>query len=79
MMVYNEATKALDTEIFPQYTIADLNLWHYVYCFVQSDQAFTVKGNKQIHINTHIHTHTHTITPIFGKNNILAEIAFSSN
>ena len=27
-----------------------------IYCFVQSREAFTAKGNK----HTHTHTHTHT-------------------
>ena len=83
MMVYNETIKALDTEIFPQYTIADLNLCHYINCFVQSGETYTVRGNKHIHTNTHTHTHTHThtrtITPIFGKSNILVGIVFSSS
>ena len=48
MIVYDVATMVLDTEIFPQHTIADL---HYICCFVQSGETFTVKGNK--------HTHTH--------------------
>ena len=56
IIVYDVATKVLDTEIFPHHTVADLNLWHYIYCFVQSGEAFTVKGNK--HADTHTHTHT---------------------
>ena len=56
MIVYDVGTKVLDTEIFPQHTMADLNIWYYL-LFVQSEEAFTVKGNK--HTHTHIHTHTH--------------------
>ena len=56
-----EATKVLDTEIFPQDTISDLNLWPYI-CFVQSREAFTVKGNKHTHAHTHARTRTHTRT-----------------
>ena len=58
-----EATKVLDTEIFPQDTISDLNLWPYI-CFVQSREAFTVKGNKHTHAHTRTHTHTHARTHI---------------
>ena len=57
MIVYDRATKVLDTEIFPQDTIADLNLWHYIYCFVKSGEAFTVKGET---------THTHMFHNILG-------------
>ena len=46
MIVYDVATKVLDTEMSPQHTIADLNLWHCIYCFVQSGEAFMAKGNK---------------------------------
>ena len=62
---YDVATKVLDTEMIPQHTIADLNLWHYIYCFVQAGEAFTVKGNKHTYTNTqtyiyiYIYTHTH--------------------
>ena len=54
MTVYDIATKVIETEIFPQHIIADLNLWYYIYCFVQSGQAFTVKGNKHTHAYTRI-------------------------
>ena len=61
MIVYDVETKVLDTEIFPQHTIANLNLWHYIYCFFfQSGEAFTVKGNKHTPTHTYTHTHTHT-------------------
>ena len=36
-------------------------IWHYI-CFVQSREAFKVRGNKHRHTNTHTHTHTHTHT-----------------
>ena len=36
------------------------DLWHYIYCFVQSREVYTVKGHKQTHTYTHTHTHTHT-------------------
>ena len=45
------------------------DLWHYIYCFVELEEAFTVKGNKQSQTQTHTdtdtdtdtHTHTHTV------------------
>ena len=46
MIVYDVATKVLDTEIFLHHTIVDLNLWYYIYCFAQSE-AFTVKVNTR--------------------------------
>ena len=73
MIVYDVAAKLLDTGIFLQHTIADLNLWHYIYCFVQSGESSTVKGNTHTHthththIHTHIHTYTHTLTFIIIK------------
>ena len=62
MIVYDVATKVRDTEICPQHTIADLNLWHYIYCFVQSGEGFTVKGSKHARARAHTHTHTHTLS-----------------
>ena len=50
MIVYDVSTKVLDTEIFPQHTIADVSIWHYIYSFVQSGEPYTVKQNKK---NTH--------------------------
>ena len=70
MIPYVVATKVLVTEIFPQHTIAGLDLWHYIYCSVQSEEAFMVKGNKHTHTHTHTQTqtqaqaHTHTLTHI---------------
>ena len=62
MIGYDVATKILETELFPQYTIADLNLWHYI-CFAQSGEDFTMKGN------THTQTHTHAlVSKVFLKN-----------
>ena len=48
MIVYDLGIKVRDTEIFPQHTIADLNLWPCIYCFVQSGE--------------HIHTRAHAST-----------------
>ena len=59
MIVYEMATKGLDTESFPQHTIADLN----------SGITFTVLFSqekplrwKEIDTHTHTHTLTHTHT-----------------
>ena len=43
--VFGVEIKVLDTEIFPQYTITNLNSVIISY-FVQSGEAFTMKGNK---------------------------------
>ena len=66
MIVFDVATKVLDTEIFPQHTVADLNLWHYIHCFVQSEKVFTMKENKHTHARTHAHTHTAAVYLILG-------------
>ena len=49
MMVYGVTTKVLNTEIFLHHANTDLNHWHYIYCFVLSGEAFTVKGTKHRH------------------------------
>ena len=46
MIAYDVATKVLDTEIFQHHRP---DLWHYIYCFAQSGEAYTVKGNKHTH------------------------------
>ena len=35
---------------------------HYIYCFDQSGEAFTVKENKHTHTHPPTHTHPHTPT-----------------
>ena len=57
MIVYEMATKGLDTESFPQHTIADLN----------SGITFTVlfsqeKPLRWKEIDTHTHTHTQCVS-----------------
>ena len=59
MIVYDVATNVLDT-VISSAQHRWLDLWHYIYCFVQSKEAFTVEGNKHTHAQTHTHTHTHT-------------------
>ena len=51
MIVYDVVTKVLGREEFPKHNIADPNsgiTGHYIYCFVQSGEAFTVRGNKHM-------------------------------
>ena len=56
MIVFDAESKVLDTNIFPQHTIADLNSG--IYCFVQSGESFKLKRNENTHhTNTHIHKH----------------------
>ena len=56
MIVYDMATKVLDTEKFPQRNIAGLISGITFIVLFQSGKASTVEGN------THTHTHTHTRT-----------------
>ena len=49
MIVYDVATKVLDTEIFPQQSSR----------FAQSG-AFAMKGNTHTHARMHARTRTHT-------------------
>ena len=51
MIVYDVATKVLYTNLFTQqnYYHRCHGLWHYIYYFVQSGEAFTAKGNKHTH------------------------------
>ena len=62
MIAYEVAKKVIDTELLFQYIIVVLNLWHCIYRFVQSGQAFTMKGN------THTHTHTLAANSFHFKN-----------
>ena len=52
MIVYDVATKVLDTELFPQPNIAGL-ISGITFVVLQSGETFTVE---------HTHTHTHTQT-----------------
>ena len=59
MIIYDVATKLLEIEVFPQHNIADLSSGiTLIVLFLQSEEAFTVKGNK------HTHTHTHTLLQV---------------
>ena len=55
MIVYDVATKVLDTEPFPQHNIAGLISGITCIVLFQSGEASTVEGNK--------HTHTHRSRP----------------
>ena len=56
MIVYDVATKVLDTELFPQPNIAGL-ISGITFVVLQSGETFTVE-----HTHTHTHTNTHTCT-----------------
>ena len=58
---FKAETKVLDTEIYPQHTIADLN-YGTTFVFFQLGEAFRMKGNKHTRTHAHTHTHTHTFT-----------------
>ena len=74
MIVYDVATKVLDTELFPQPNIAGL-ISGITFVVLQSGETFTVehththtqththaRTDAHMHTHTHIHTHTHTHT-----------------
>ena len=52
MIVYELATERLDTELFPQHTIADLNFGIKFIVLLSRDKPLLREG-----INTHTHTH----------------------
>ena len=66
MFIFDTKMKALDTEIFPQHTIADLGITFIILVSQEKSLKFNVKGNKHTHTHTHT-THarapTHTHTP----------------
>ena len=80
MIVYDVATKVLDTELFPQPNIAGL-ISGITFVVLQSGETFTVehththtqthtdaRTHAHMHTHTHIHTHTHTHThAVFSK------------
>ena len=54
MIVYDLATKVLDTEIFPQQNITGLiSAIAFTYCFVQLGEAFTMTNPPQKHTYTY--------------------------
>ena len=63
MIVYEVATKELDTESFPQHNIADLNSGiTFIVLFSQEKPLRWKEINTHTNTNTHTHTHTHTHT-----------------
>ena len=60
MFIFDTKMKALDTEIFPQHTIADLGITFIILVSQEKSLKFNVKGNKHTHTHTHTHPHTHT-------------------
>ena len=67
MIVYDVATKVLDTEKFPQHTISGLNSG---IAFV----LFSLEKHlrwKELNTQTHIHTHTHTHTTLQQQQQII--------
>ena len=51
LIVYDVAMKVLDT-IISSAQHRWPNLWHYIYCFIQSGEAFAVEGNKYTRART---------------------------
>ena len=68
MIVYDVATKVLDTESFPQQTIADLSSGiTFIVLFSQEKPLRWKEINTNTHTRTHTHTHTHTRTQATSK------------
>ena len=76
MNVLEADTNVLDTEKFSQHTITDQNSGISCYCFVQSGEVYTVKGNNT-HIHTHAHKDTHTYTRVRNNQCVLGRISNS--
>ena len=49
MIVYDVPTKLLDTRDISSAQHRWHDLWHYIYCFVQSGEAFMVERKKHTH------------------------------
>ena len=63
MIVYNVVTKELDTESFPQHTIADLSSGITIIALFSQEKPLRWKEtNTHTHTHKHTHTHTHTHT-----------------
>ena len=59
IIFYDVATKVLDTEVFPQHNMVDLNSGITLFVLFSLQKPLRWKN-----INTHTHTHTHTQTHI---------------
>ena len=63
MIVYDAATKVLDTKSFPQHNIAGLiSAITFVVLFSQEKPLRWKEINTHTHTHTYTHTHTHTHT-----------------
>ena len=61
MIVYDVATKVLDTESFPRHNIAGLiSGITFIVLFSQENPLLWKEMNTHTHKHTHTHTHTHT-------------------
>ena len=61
MIVYDVATKVLDTESFPRHDIAGLiSGITFIVLFSQEKPLLWKEMNTHTHKHTHTHTHTHT-------------------
>ena len=61
MIVYDVATKVLDTESFPRHNIAGLiSGITFIVLFSQEKPLLWKEMNTHTHKHTHTHTHTHT-------------------
>ena len=74
MIVYDVATKVLDTELFPQHTIADLH----------PGIIFIVLLSQEKPLHTHTHTHRHAQNSSLKQNteglfNVLANFFFATS
>ena len=81
MFIFDTKMKALDTEIFPQHTIADLGITFIILVSQEKSLKFNVKGNKHTHTHTHTpHTraraHTHTHTSIKKRDDLISQTGF---
>ena len=63
MIVYDVATKVLDTESFPRHNIAGLiSGITFIVLFSQEKPLLWKETNTHTHTQTQTHTHTHTHT-----------------
>ena len=78
MIVYNVATKVLDTEIFPQHDIAGLiSGITFIVLFSQEKPLRWKKihTHERTHTHTHTHANTHTHTHTQKQQLFLRELA----
>ena len=72
MIVYDVATKVLDTELFPQHNIAGLISGITFIVLFQSGETFTVEGNTHIYTDTEQNSLRHN-----DKNDISPTLPFT--